>query len=98
MKKTSSGAQQDANQTVPLQIDTKDGGSSIRISFTDQRLTAIAGLLHGAGSDSPPQRVQEPVLRCALFDCHPDHSGDPGSKQPVRSKGCPELRIMADSE
>ena len=34
----------EANQTVRLEIDTKDGTSSIRIGFTDQRLTAHGGM------------------------------------------------------
>jgi len=34
----------EADQTVRLPIDTKSGTSSIRISFTDQRLTAHGGL------------------------------------------------------
>ena len=33
----------EANQTVRLEIDTKDGAASIRIGFTDQRLTAHGG-------------------------------------------------------
>ncbi len=44
MKNSSSQPQQEANQTVRVQIDTKDGESSIRISFTDQRLTAYGGM------------------------------------------------------
>ena len=39
------GPQQEANQTVRLQIDSKDGSPSIRISFTDQRLTAHGGMV-----------------------------------------------------
>lgn len=35
---------QEADQTVRLAIDTKDATSSIRISFTDQRLTAHGGM------------------------------------------------------
>src|SRR5436190_2658409 len=35
---------QEANQTVQLSVDTKDGTSSIRIGFTDQRLTAHGGM------------------------------------------------------
>src|SRR3954468_9167654 len=35
---------QEANQTVQLSVDTKDGSSSIRIGFTDQRLTAHGGM------------------------------------------------------
>ena len=36
---------QEADQTVRLNIDTKEGTSSIRISFTDQRLTAHGGMI-----------------------------------------------------
>jgi hypothetical protein len=39
------GPQQEANQTVRLQIDSKEGRPSIRISFTDQRLTAHGGMV-----------------------------------------------------
>jgi hypothetical protein len=35
----------EAHQTVRLNIDTKDATSSIRISFTDQRLTAHGGMI-----------------------------------------------------
>lgn len=45
MKDSSSVPQPEADQTVRLQIDTKDGSPSIRISFTDQRLTAHGGLI-----------------------------------------------------
>lgn len=37
--------QPEAHQMVRLNIDTKDGASSIRISFTDQRLTAHGGMV-----------------------------------------------------
>lgn len=43
-RKQDSGPRQEANQTVRLAIDTKTGSPSIRISFTDQRLTAHGGL------------------------------------------------------
>lgn len=36
---------QEADQTVRLPIDTKNATSSIRISFTDQRLTAHGGMI-----------------------------------------------------
>jgi len=36
---------QEADQTVRLNIDTKEATSSIRISFTDQRLTAHGGMI-----------------------------------------------------
>ena len=37
--------QSEAHQTVRLNIDTKDASSSIRISFSDQRLTAHGGMI-----------------------------------------------------
>ena len=37
--------QPEAHQTVRLNLDTKDATASIRISFTDQRLTAHGGLI-----------------------------------------------------
>ena len=37
--------QPEAHQMVRLNLDTKDGASSIRISFTDQRLTAHGGMV-----------------------------------------------------
>jgi DDE family transposase len=43
--KQASGPRQEADQTVRLPIDTKEGSASIRISFTDQRLTAHGGLI-----------------------------------------------------
>jgi hypothetical protein len=45
MKNSSSEPRQEADQTVRLNIDTKDRSSSIRISFTDQRLTAHGGMV-----------------------------------------------------
>ena len=39
------GPRQEANQTVRLQIDATDSSPSIRISFTDQRLTAHGGMI-----------------------------------------------------
>jgi hypothetical protein len=36
---------QEANQTVRLDVDTTAGPQSIRISFTDQRLTAHGGMV-----------------------------------------------------
>jgi hypothetical protein len=44
-RKQASEPRQEANQTVRLQIDTKDHSPSIRISFTDQRLTAHGGMI-----------------------------------------------------
>jgi hypothetical protein len=45
MKKPTQEPPPEANQTVRLQIDTKDRAPSIRISFTDQRLTAHGGMI-----------------------------------------------------
>jgi hypothetical protein len=45
MKNSSSLPRPEAHQTVRLNIDTKATTSSIRISFTDQRLTAHGGLV-----------------------------------------------------
>ena len=45
IKNSSSQPQPEAHQTVRLDIDTKDSTSSIRISFTDQRLTAHGGMI-----------------------------------------------------
>jgi hypothetical protein len=45
MKKPTQLPPREANQTVRLQIDTKDSSPSIRISFTDQRLTAHGGMI-----------------------------------------------------
>src|SRR5260370_12015576 len=46
MQKTqASENQQESNQTVRLQIAAKDSSPSIRISFTDQRLTAHGGMI-----------------------------------------------------
>jgi len=39
------GPQSEADQTVRLEIDTATGSPSIRIGFTDQRLTAHGGLV-----------------------------------------------------
>ena len=39
------GPRGEAHQTVRLQIDTKNAAPSIRIGFTDQRLTAHGGLI-----------------------------------------------------
>ena len=36
---------QEANQTVRVEISTAGGPSSIRIGFTDQRLTAHGGMV-----------------------------------------------------
>ena len=44
MLKTTDAVDKTANQTVRLDLGTKDGVKSIRIGFTDQRLTAHGGL------------------------------------------------------
>lgn len=45
MLKTTDAADKAANQTVRLDLGTKDGVKSMRIGFTDQRLTAHGGLV-----------------------------------------------------
>ena len=45
MKKTGPEPRQEANQTVRLVVEDKNGSKSIRISFTDQRLTAHGGMV-----------------------------------------------------
>lgn len=44
-KSPASEPRPEADQTVRLNIDTKDATASIRISFTDQRLTAHGGMI-----------------------------------------------------
>jgi hypothetical protein len=44
MLKTTDATDEVANQTVRLDLGTKDGVKSMRIGFTDQRLTAHGGL------------------------------------------------------
>jgi hypothetical protein len=59
--------QQEANQTVRLEIDTKEGPSSIRISFTDQRLTAHGGMV--VWSHFLQQKQFRKQLRTVLPHC-----------------------------
>ena len=57
----------EADQTVRLPIDTKDATSSIRISFTDQRLTAHGGMIvwsHFLHQKSFRQRLREVLPHC----------------------------------
>ena len=57
----------EADQTVRLPIDTKDATSSIRISFTDQRLTAHGGMVvwsHFLHQKSFRQRLREVLPHC----------------------------------
>lgn len=54
----------EANQTVRLQIDCKDSSPSIRISFTDQRLTAHGGMI--VWSHFLRQKQLRPELRKLL--------------------------------
>ena len=44
-KQPARAPQSEAHQTVRLNLDTKDATASIRISFTDQRLTAHGGMI-----------------------------------------------------
>jgi hypothetical protein len=57
----------EADQTVRLPIDTKDATSSIRISFTDQRLTAHGGMVvwsHFLHQKRFRQRLREVLPHC----------------------------------
>jgi len=45
LKTLARSPQPEAHQTVRLNLDTKDATASIRISFTDQRLTAHGGMI-----------------------------------------------------
>jgi hypothetical protein len=52
--------QPEADQTVRLEIGTKDGAQSMRISFTDQRLTAYGGMVVWS------QFLHQSAFRCEL--------------------------------
>jgi len=66
----------EADQTVRLPIDTKDQTSSIRISFTDQRLTAHGGMV--VWSHFLHQKRFRRQLRAVLPHCPTSpHAYDP---------------------
>src|SRR6478736_3997781 len=69
--------QSEAHQTVRLNIGTKDGTSSIRISFTDQRLTAHGGMV--VWSNFLHQKRFRQELRKVL----PHHPTSPNAYDPT---------------
>lgn len=77
MKNSRSEPRPEANQTVRLQIDTKDGESSIRISFTDQRLTAYGGMAIWS------QHLHQRGLRQELREVLPHEPSSPNAYDPT---------------
>jgi len=77
MKKPTLPPPPEANQTVRLPIDTKAGTSSIRICFTDQRLTAHGGMI--VWSHFLHQKRFRQQLREAL----PHHPTSPNAYDPT---------------
>jgi len=67
----------EAHQTVCLQIDTKDNTSSIRIGFTDQRLTAHGGMIVWS------HFLHQKRFRQQLRDCLPHHPISPNAYDPT---------------
>jgi hypothetical protein len=77
MKNSSSEPRQEANQTVRLEIDTKAGNSSIRISFTDQRLTAHGGMVIWS------HHLMQRAIRQQLREVLPHAPSSPNSYDPT---------------
>jgi len=77
MKNSSSEPQQEANQTVRLEVDTKDRESSIRISFTDQRLTAYGGMAIWS------HHLKQRAVRQQLREVLPQEPSSPNSYDPT---------------
>jgi hypothetical protein len=77
MKNSRSEPRQEANQTVQLQIDSKDGESSIRISFTDQRLTAYGGMAIWS------QHLKQRSVRQQLREVLPHEPSSPNAYDPT---------------
>jgi hypothetical protein len=77
MKNSRSEPRQEANQTVQLQIGTKDGESSIRISFTDQRLTAYGGMAIWS------QHLKQRSVRQQLREILPHEPSSPNAYDPT---------------
>jgi len=77
MKNSSSEPRQEANQTVRLEIDTKDGDSSIRISFSDQRLTAHGGMVIWS------HHLKQRSVRQQLREVLPHEPSSPNSYDPT---------------
>lgn len=76
-KNSRSLPRQDANQTVRLAIGTKDGDSSIRISFTDQRLSAHGGMVVRS------HHLKERAIREQLRQILPHAAKSPNSYRPT---------------
>jgi hypothetical protein len=70
-------ASHEANQTVPLPVDTKDQTASIRISFTDQRLTAHGGMIVWS------HFLQQKKFRGQLRQALPHHPTSPNAYDPT---------------
>ena len=77
MKNSSSGPRQEANQTVRLEIGTKSGDSSIRIAFTDQRLTAHGGMVIWS------HHLKQRSVRQQLREVLPHEPSSPNSYDPT---------------
>jgi hypothetical protein len=71
------GPRQEAHQTVRLQIDTKNAAPSIRISFTDQRLTAHGGLIVWS------HFLRQKKFRQQLRDVLPHDPTSPNAYDPI---------------
>lgn len=67
----------EAHQTVRLQIDTADASPSIRIGFTDQRLTAHGGLIVWS------HFLHQKRFRQQLNDTLPHHPISPNAYAPA---------------
>ena len=77
MKNSSSGPRQEANQTVRVEIATKSGDSSIRIAFTDQRLTAHGGMVIWS------HHLKQRSVRQQLREVLPHEPSSPNSYDPT---------------
>ena len=71
------GPRPEADQTVRLQIDTTDRASSIRIGFTDQRLTAHGGMIVWS------HFLQQKRLRHRLREVLPHDPTSPNAYDPT---------------
>jgi len=72
-----SASQREAHQPVRLNIDTKSGTSSIRVSFTDQRLTAHGGMIVWANF------LEQTGFRQQLRKVLPHHPTSPNAYDPT---------------
>lgn len=71
------GPRQEADQTVRLEIDTREGVSSIRMGFTDQRLTAHGGMAVWS------HFLRQKRLRQQLREVLPHHPTSPNAYDPT---------------